>query len=390
MTKRFVMIVLLVAAIAVAPICTSESVFSVFGQNQDGGIGGVKGPARTKYEATLEEWRGILKTLQQLRVRYNEANISEVNGIKKEWEDAITRGNELIPQLRDDGLAAFVESPNEDNVLTQLLLKLAEDAMEKNDFDVVANMTSTMLNSGCTVRSLYNLAGISMFCVHEFEVAKVFLTKAQELEEISEMAIGDLKDIDSYIEFWNREQEIRTAEAEADNLPRITFKTTRGDIVIELFENEAPGTVGNMVSLVSSGFYDNLKFHRVLPNFMAQGGCPKGDGTGGPGYEILDECDPATHPSRRIHFAGTLSMANQGTPNTGGSQFFITVRPTSFLNNKHTVFGRVIEGLDVVRALQQIDPEKPDPSVTADRILEAVVTRTGLKPVEEYLPAKVN
>ena len=229
-----------------------------------------------------------------------------------------------------------------------------------------------------------------MFCVHEFEVAKVFLTKAQELEEISEMAIGDLKDIDSYIEFWNREQEIRTAEAEADNLPRITFKTTRGDIVIELFENEAPGTVGNMVSLVSSGFYDNLKFHRVLPNFMAQGGCPKGDGTGGPGYEILDECDPATHPSRRIHFAGTLSMANQGTPNTGGSQFFITVRPTSFLNNKHTVFGRVIEGLDVVRALQQIDPEKPDPSVTADRILEAVVTRTGLKPVEEYLPAKVN
>ena len=289
MTKRFVMIVLLVAAIAVAPICTSNSVFSVFGQNQDGGIGGLKGPARTKYEATLEEWRGILKTLQQLRVRFNEADISEVNGIKKEWEDAITRGNELIPQLRDDGLAAFVESPNEDNVLTQLLLKLAEDAMDKNDFDVVANMTSTMLNSGCTVRSLYNLAGISMFCIHEFEIAKVFLTKAQELEEISEMAIGDLKDIDSYTEFWNREQEIRTAEAEADNLPRITFKTTRGDIVIELFENEAPGTVGNMISLVSSGFYDNLKFHRVLPNFMAQGGCPKGDGTGGPGYEILDE-----------------------------------------------------------------------------------------------------
>ena len=102
MTKRFVMIVLLVAAIAVAPICTSNSVFSVFGQNQDGGIGGLKGPARTKYEATLEEWRGILKTLQQLRVRFNEADISEVNGIKKEWEDAITRGNELIPQLRDD------------------------------------------------------------------------------------------------------------------------------------------------------------------------------------------------------------------------------------------------------------------------------------------------
>ena len=112
MTKRFVMIVLLVAAIAVAPICTSNSVFSVFGQNQDGGIGGLKGPARTKYEATLEEWRGILKTLQQLRVRFNEADISEVNGIKKEWEDAITRGNELIPQFRDDGLAAFVESPN--------------------------------------------------------------------------------------------------------------------------------------------------------------------------------------------------------------------------------------------------------------------------------------
>lgn len=390
MTKRFVMIVLLIAAIAIAPICTSDSAFSVFGQNQDSGSGGINGPARTKYEATLEEWRGILKTLQELGVRYNEADISEVNRIKEEWEDAITRGNELIPKLRDDGLAAFVESPNEDNILTQLLLKLAEDAMEKNEFDVVANMTSTMLNSGCTVRSLYNLAGISMFCIHEFEIAKVFLTKAQELEEISEMAQGDLKDIESYTEYWNREQGLRTAEAKADNLPRITFKTTRGDIVIELFENEAPGTVGNIISLVSSGFYDNLKFHRVLPNFMAQGGCPKGDGSGGPGYEIIDECDPATHPNRRIHFAGTLSMANIGTPNTGGSQFFITVRPTSFLNNKHTVFGRIIEGLDVVRALQQIDPEKPDPSITADRIIEAVVTRTGQKPIEEYSPAKVN
>ena len=163
-----------------------------------------------------------------------------------------------------------------------------------------------------------------------------------------------------------------------------TMVTSMGTMVIHLNAAQAPKTVNNFVTLARYHYYDGIIFHRIINGFMCQGGDPTGTGRGGPGYRFEDEL-----PAPGRYEIGSIAMANAG-PNTNGSQFFITVRPTSFLNNKHTVFGRVIEGLDVVRALQQIDPEKPDPSVTADRILEAVVTRTGLKPVEEYLPAKVN
>ena len=113
------------------------------------------------------------------------------------------------------------------------------------------------------------------------------------------------------------------------------IKTNKGDIEVELFENEAPNTVANFITLVEKGFYNGLSFHRVLPNFMAQGGDPKGDGTGGPGYTIADEC---SGPNHRLHFRGSLSMAKEARPDTGGSQFFITFVPTSHLDGIHTVF----------------------------------------------------
>ncbi len=131
-------------------------------------------------------------------------------------------------------------------------------------------------------------------------------------------------------------------------LPRITIKTSRGDIKLELFEDDAPNTVGNFIQLSEKGFYNGLKFHRVIPNFMVQGGCPQGTGTGGPGYTFPDEF------SSRKHDKGTLSMANSG-PATNGSQFFITHVPTSWLDGKHTVFGRVLEGQNVVDAIQTGD-----------------------------------
>ena len=134
------------------------------------------------------------------------------------------------------------------------------------------------------------------------------------------------------------------AEAKADDLPRVLLKTSKGDIVLELFENEAPNTVANFIALVEKGFYNGLTFHRVLPNFMAQGGDPTGNGSGGPGYAIACEC---YRPDARMHFRGSLSMAHAGR-DTGGSQFFLTFLPTRHLNGQHTCFGRVIRGMDVL------------------------------------------
>jgi peptidyl-prolyl cis-trans isomerase B (cyclophilin B) len=127
------------------------------------------------------------------------------------------------------------------------------------------------------------------------------------------------------------------------------FDTARGPIRIELAPDKAPLTVANFVNLARRGFYDGLDFHRVINDFMVQGGCPEGSGRGGPGYRFEDETGNGLR-----HDRGVLSMANAG-PNTNGSQFFITHVPTPWLDGKHTVFGKVTEGLDVVDAIRQGD-----------------------------------
>jgi cyclophilin family peptidyl-prolyl cis-trans isomerase len=125
-----------------------------------------------------------------------------------------------------------------------------------------------------------------------------------------------------------------------------TFETNHGTFKIELFEQRAPTTTKNFVDLTEKNFYDGVVFHRVIDGFMIQGGDPQGTGRGGPGYTIPDEF----HPELKHDAPGVLSMANAG-PNTGGSQFFITLAPTPWLDGKHAVFGRVVDGMDVVRAI---------------------------------------
>jgi len=147
---------------------------------------------------------------------------------------------------------------------------------------------------------------------------------------------------------------------EATSKLQVTITTSKGDIHLNLFADAAPVTVANFVNLIQHGFYDNLTFHRVIANFMIQGGCPLGTGTGGPGYKFEDECKPEVRHDR----PGVLSMANAG-PSTNGSQFFITHVPTPHLDGKHTVFGAVVgpEDQKVVNSI-----------VKGDKIIKMVVT----------------
>jgi cyclophilin family peptidyl-prolyl cis-trans isomerase len=139
-----------------------------------------------------------------------------------------------------------------------------------------------------------------------------------------------------------------------------------GTIKLELFASEAPTTVQNFMKLCRNGFYDGLVFHRVIAGFMIQGGCPIGDGTGGPGYVIKDEFVA----SLKHNAPGILSMANAG-PNTGGSQFFITLAPTPWLDGKHTIFGKVTEGMDVLQSIGKVRTDNHD------RPLEPVKIRSA-------------
>jgi len=163
------------------------------------------------------------------------------------------------------------------------------------------------------------------------------------------------------------------------------FETSQGNIVVKLFEKEAPKTVENFIGLAEGSkeftnpmtgktekrpYYDGLTFHRVIPQFMIQGGCPRGDGRGGPGYTFADEF----HPSLRHSKAGKLSMANAG-PGTNGSQFFITVAPTPHLDNRHTIFGEVVEGQDVADKISNTPRDgmdKPRTPVTMKVRIERV------------------
>ena len=141
------------------------------------------------------------------------------------------------------------------------------------------------------------------------------------------------------------------------------FNTNMGNFKAELYKDKAPITVGNFIKLAEKGFYNGLTFHRVIPDFMIQGGCPHGTGRGGPGYTIRDEFTSGLkHDS-----PGVLSMANAG-PNTGGSQFFITVKPTPWLDGHHSIFGKVVEGFDIVEKISKLQTGRNDKPLTDVKI----------------------
>ena len=178
---------------------------------------------------------------------------------------------------------------------------------------------------------------------------------------------------------WEEELSIREVEEVAADLPLVIMHTSKGPVELELFEDHAQNTVANFVSLAETGYYDGVRFHRVIPKFMAQGGDPNSregedgrPGEGGPGYTIKDE---HTNEGHRNHFAGTLSMAKTSAPNTGGSQFFLTHLPTPHLDGRHTAFGRITSGLDIARAIEK-----------DDEIITIMVIR---KRDHEYKPEKI-
>ena len=153
--------------------------------------------------------------------------------------------------------------------------------------------------------------------------------------------------------------------------PTVTIETNHGTIVAEMYEDVAPKTAGNFLKLARDGFYDGVVFHRVIKDFMIQGGDPTGTGRGGPGYTIDDEFAPGLKHDGK----GIFSMANAG-PNSGGSQFFITLVPTPWLDGKHAIFGRVVEGMDVVDAIGAT-PTGPGDKPKDDVVMKKVTVSDG-------------
>jgi cyclophilin family peptidyl-prolyl cis-trans isomerase len=162
----------------------------------------------------------------------------------------------------------------------------------------------------------------------------------------------------------------KNKDTNASNNTKVLLETSMGDVTIRLLDDKAPLTTANFKKLVSEGYYDGTIFHRVIPNFMIQGGDPTGSGMGGPGYKIKDEFGPGLKHNK----SGMLSMANAG-PNTGGSQFFITVAPTPWLDGKHAIFGEVVEGMDIIMEISEVQRNRQDKPLTEVKIVKASIIK---------------
>ena len=347
--------------------------------------------ARDQLQQAISDWREVTKQAVEMGLRFRSSGREESIGYREQYEDAIRRGNELVDQIVPLAMRVLNETEQLDPDLNDLLARIENYLFVQGQYEQAYRLGKKILAKDADHTLAQIMTGRAALLTNRFEEAGTWLEPHGDVIEKLPAAEADLYlNLDKLKKSWDRELEIRAREAEADDLPRVELKTTKGTIVLELFENEAPGSVGNFVSLVENGFYDGTIFHRVLRKFMAQGG-----GFSDPGeakkvnYSIFDEC---FKPEIRHHFRGVISVAKGDAAHTGNSQFFITTVPTPGLDGWHTVFGRVIEGMDVVDRLNEthiVDTdsgrEVPVQGVVPDRILSSRVLR---KREHEYVPNK--
>ena len=386
----------LLTALVLFPLCTQLILTTVAtAQDEKAESDAAKAPAlKVTVDADekdpSEQWKSLLarrlsifEKLQELKKKFEDAATSdEKRSVRDQYVDLIREFEvEIYPDMLE--LAAKVYEKNEGDLdAGEIVMK---EAFNNNDFDRSAEISAKLLAADRNTKDVLSMGAVSQFALHNFEQASAIFAEAQKSNRLDLRYETYIDSAKKYQDLWKTEQEIRAKEDALEGdaaLPRIQFETSKGKIVFELFEDHAPNTVANAISLVEGGKYDGIAFHRVINGFMAQGGDPNtldddpsNDGYGGPGYSIKCEC---YEPGTRMHFRGSLSMAHSGQ-DTGGSQFFITHLPTDLLNARtepdkggHTVFGRVIEGMKVAAALRR-----------GDKIIRATVLR---KRPHEYKP----
>ena len=364
-------------------LCTS---FAVAVRGQDGvDAADGKQEGGESFDKVFDEWRETLVEINKLRFRYPLASKEEQAAIRQQFRELTEKAREIEPRLRATIEARFASDPAANAELGGFLMKEAEKASQNDSYEQAVEIAGVLIKAKYGDPRIYAIGAQSAVHTNQHELAEKWLAIAQQRGAIPKQPPEADTARKANRELWEKEKAIRLkqqAAGEADPakvLPRVKLETSKGDIIVELCEDDAPNTVANFISLVEKGFYNGLKFHRVIPGFMAQGGDPEGKGTGGPGYMIKCELDGDDY---RRHFRGSLSMAHAGK-DTGGSQFFLTFIRTAHLDGKHTAFGYVVDGFDVLGKIQKTN--EPKKKVEPDIIRKATVLR---KRDHEYVPEK--
>ena len=332
---------------------------------------------RAAFAAAIAELKKLMADLTVLQAQYQQPE-ADRPALEKLFEQKKAAAEVAGKRLEEAAVAVLAVSPD-DAAAREIASGVMAGSLQADDPDKTLTVAKALEQAGAVNGDAALLAATAAIVLSRIDEAEAWLEKAGSkapADQVAEVrAAIDRDRVKVAAELAKRE-----AEAKADDLPRVKLTTTAGEITVELFENEAPNTVANFLSLVAKGFYDGTPFHRVIGGFMAQGGDPTGTGGGGPGHAIACECGA---PGARLHFRGTLSMAHAGK-DTGGSQFFLTFRPTEHLDGKHTVFGRVIAGDEVLARLARTqDGEgRPVPGVQPDKIVKAEVIRKRDHPYE--------
>jgi len=335
--------------------------------------------ARAEFDDALGRMKKLMADLTVLQAQYQQPKADKA-ALEAKFEATKQEAMAAGARLEAAALGVLSEDPTDAGAL-EIASAVVAGGLEADDPARALAAADTIDSAGAASTDVALMAASAALVLSRPEAAAAWLARAAEAQAPAEQIAQLRAALDRERPKIEAELAKRKTEAEADDLPRVKLTTSAGEIVVELFENEAANTVANFVSLVERGFYDGTPFHRVIGGFMAQGGDPTGTGSGGPGHAIACECEKS---GARLHFRGSLSMAHAGK-DTGGSQFFLTFRPTDHLDGRHTVFGRVIEGDEVLARLSRTqDAEgRPVPGVQPDTIRKADVVR---KRDHAYIP----
>ena len=336
--------------------------------------------AKESFAKAQQDLRRLIGELSALQAEYHQPD-ADKQAIESRFNAAREEARAAATSLESSATDVLIAEP--DNATAkQVVLDALQGAMATDDPLRGLDLARLLQEAGSQEEQVLLTGATAAMIVSDLDAASTFLKAASDAGVDSDKVSSLEQALETERPKVEAEMAKRAAEEKADDLPRVKIETSKGTIVVELFENEAPNAVANFISLVEKHFYDGTVFHCVIPQFMAQGGDPKGTGSGGPGYSIACECEL---PGARKHFLGSLSMAHAGK-DTGGSQFFLTFRPTEHLDGKHTVFGRVIEGLDVLPKIQRT--EGPMAGLP-DKIVKAEVIRKRDHAYEpETLPSR--
>ncbi len=378
--------VLLLVGFAFSPnqISGQETASSTDGQAVDQAA---YAQARQEFDTSIAEWKQAIKDIRTAGNKFLLSERADAQRWRDKWKEAIAIGERKMSTVIPASIKLYKLGGKKDPDLNKLIARIFQTLFEEGKYQKAYDLGQVIVNRNPGNAQAKFLLGRCAMLLNKFEEADAIgeefsslIPAINDKEQVLFGQIGTLKTL------WKEELDAQKKDALA-KLPRVQMKTTKGTIVLELFEDQAPDTVGNFISLVEAKYYDGKTFHRVINHFMAQAGAYTEAQEYKPvGYFIYDEFN---RPDARSHFRGSLSMAKGVEPNTGNSQFFINFVPTPGLNGLHTVFGRVISGWDALDQLnrnRKTDSEGTEDAIEGaldDKIISVRVIR---KRDHEYKP----